>query len=189
MVNPVRINPNGNLMKMTMRIRLIIAALMLLLSTTLSAQSHQPSDIRLQTSDRMAAYREAIGLDMTVPDFETKKIDAKVMGTRLAGILEYLLENYTQGTYEKLLTRMLGEQVEELKQAYFNIKKMKFVSAVKRGNELSIHMKVWPDKNTKDVKQVDLTFHFYDGVSESQTANELFSYMSRYVQAREKLNK
>ena len=187
-VNPVRINPNGNLMKMTMRIRLIIAALMLLLSTTLSAQSHQPSDIRLQTSDRMAAYREAIGLDMTVPDFETKKIDAKVMGTRLAGILEYLLENYTQGTYEKLLTRMLGEQVEELKQAYFNIKKMKFVSAVKKGNELSILMKVWPDKNTRDVKQVDLTIHFIDGVSESQSANELFSYMSRYVQTREKMN-
>ena len=175
-------------MKMTMRIRLIIAALMLLLSTTLSAQSHQPSDIRLQTSDRMAAYREAIGLDMTVPDFETKKIDAKVMGTRLAGILEYLLENYTQGTYEKLLTRMLGEQVEELKQAYFNIKKMKFVSATKKGNELTILMKVWPEQNVRDVKQADLTVHFIDGVSESQSANELFSYMSRYVQTREKMN-
>ena len=179
---------------------------MLLLSATLSAQSHQPSDIihqpsdRLsaqshqtsdispQPSDRMAAYREAIGLDLSVPDFSTKKIDAKVMGTRLAGILEYLLENYTQGTYERLLTRMLGEQVEELKHAYFNIKKMKFVSASKKGNDLTILMKVWPDKNTKDVKQVDLTFHLYDGVSESQSANELFSYMSCYVQAREKLN-
>ena len=84
-VNLVRINPNGNLMKMTMRIRMIITALILLLSATLSAQSHQPSDLRLQPSDRMAAYREAIGLDMTVPDFSTKKIDAKVMGTRLAG--------------------------------------------------------------------------------------------------------
>ena len=62
------------------------------------------------------------------------------------------------------------------------------MSAAKKGNELTVLMKVWPDKNTKDVKQVDLTFHLYDGVSESQTANELFSYMSRYVQAREKLN-
>ena len=60
-------------------------------------------------SAKMAEYRERIGLDMTVPDYETKKIDAKVMGTRLAGILEYLLENYTQSTYESLLTRMLGE--------------------------------------------------------------------------------
>lgn len=78
-------------------------------------------------SAKIAEYREKIGLDMTVPDFETKKIDAKVMGPRLAGILEYLLENYTQGTYSRLIALMIGEQVEELKQAYFNIKKMKFV--------------------------------------------------------------
>ena len=51
----------------------------------------------LTDSARIAEYREKIGLDMTVPDFETKKIDAKVMSTRLAGILEYLLENYKQG--------------------------------------------------------------------------------------------
>lgn len=168
---------------------LIITSLMLLLSATLSAQSHQPSDLRPQTSDRMAAYREAIGLDMTVPDFETKKIDAKVMGTRLAGILEFLLETYTQGTYSRLIAKMIGEQVEELKQAYFNIKIMKFVCAKKEGNELTILMKVWPDKNTSDVKQADLTIHFIDGVSESQSANELFTYMSRYVQAREKPKK
>lgn len=66
---------------------------------------------------------------------------------------------------------------------------MKYVSATKKGNELTILMKVWPGKNTKDVKQVDLTIHFNNGVSESQSANELFSYMSRYVQAREKLSK
>ena len=49
-------------------------------------------------------------------------------------------------------------------------------------------MKVWPGKNTKDVKQGNLTIHFSDGVSESQSTNELFTYMSRYVLAREKLN-
>ena len=172
-------------MKMTMRIRMIIATLMLMMLMGMDAQIR----VGYQTdSAKIAEYRERIGLDMTVPDFETKKIDAKVMGPRLAGILEYLLENYTQGTYDRLLTRMLGEQVEELKQAYFNIKKMKYVSATKVGDELSILMKVWPDKNSKDVKQVDLTIPFNNGVSESQTENELFSYMSRYVQAREKLN-
>ena len=165
---------------------MIITALMLMVSMGMDAQIK----VGYQTdSAKIAEYRERINLDMTVPDFETKKIDAKVMGTRLEGILEYLLENYTQGTYEKLLTRMLGEQVEEMKQAYFNIKKMKFVSATKKGNELTILMKVWPDKNAGDVKQADLTVHFIDGVSESQSANELFSYMSRYVQARENLNK
>ena len=172
-------------MKMTMRIRMIIATLMLMVSMGMDAQIK----IGYQTdSAKIAEYRERIGIDMTVPDFETKKIDAKVMGTRLAGILEYMLENYTQGMYSRLIALMIGEQVEELKQAYFNIKKMKYVSATKKGNELSILMKVWPDKNSKDVKQVDLTIHFNNGVSESQSTNELFSYMSRYVQAREKLN-
>ena len=99
-------------MKMTMRIRMIIATLMLMASTGMDAQIR----VGYQTdSAKIAENRERIGIDMTVPDFNTKKIDAKVMGTRLAGILEYLLENYTQGTYERLLTRMLGEQVEELK--------------------------------------------------------------------------
>ena len=78
--------------------------------------------------------------------------------------------------------------MEELKQVYFHIKKLKFVSVNKKDNEITILMKVWPDKNTKDVKQADLTIHFIDGVSESQSANELFSYMSRYVQAHEKMN-
>lgn len=39
----------------------------------------------------MAEYREKIGIDMTVANFDTKKIDEKVMGTCLAGILNYLL--------------------------------------------------------------------------------------------------
>ena len=140
-------------------------------------------------SAKIAEYREKIGIDMSVSDFETKKIDARMMGPRLAGILEYLLENYTQGTYSRLIAQILGELHEALQNKFFNIKKMKFVSAIKKGSELSILMKVWPDKNARDMKQADLEFRFKDGVSESQSANELFSYMSRYVQARANLNK
>ena len=160
---------------------LIITALMLLLSATLSAQSPQ-------TSDRIAEYREAIGLDMTVPDFSTKKIDAKVMGTRLAGILEYLLENYKQASYERQIALIVSEQHEALHNKYFDIKKMKFISASKKDNEITILMKVWPDKNTANVKQEDLKIHFIDGVSESRTTNELLSTVSRYVQAREQFS-
>lgn len=169
--------------------KILFTLCLLLGATALAAQSHQPSDIRHQTSDRMAAYREAIGLDMSVPDFETKKIDAKVMGTRLAGILEYLLENYKQASYERQIALIVGEQYEALQDTYFYINKIKFVSAAKKGNEITILLKVSPDNNPADVKQADLEFLFKDGVSESRTTNELFSYMSRYVQAREKLNK
>ena len=173
-------------MEMTMRIRMIIATLMLMVSMGMDAQIR----VGYQTdSAKIAEYRERIGIGMTVPDFETKEIDAKVMGTRLAGILEFLLENYTQGTYSRLIALMLGEQHDALQNMFFNIKKMKFVSAAKKSDELTILMKVWPEQNVRDVKQADLIIHFIDGVSESQSANELLSYMSRYVQARENLNK
>ena len=136
-------------------------------------------------SAKIAEYREAIGLDMTVPDFSTKKIDAKVMGTRLAGILEYLIENFHQGIYGRYYAKILSEQHEALHNKYFDIKKMKFLSASKKSNEITILLKVFPDKNTVNVKQVDLKFRLKDGVSESRIINDLFSNMSRYVQTRE----
>ena len=150
---------------------------------SVSAQTSAISD------EARKEIREKIGLDMTVPDFETKKIDAKVMGTRLAGILEYLLENFHQVIYESSFARILSEQHEALQNKFFNIKKMKFISASKKDNEITILMKVWPDKNTANVKRADLKIHFIDGVSESRTTNELFSTLSRYVKAREILNK
>ena len=45
----------------------------------------------------------------------------------------------------------------------------------------------WLNKNPKNIKQTDVSFHFKDGISESQTVNEMFSNMSRYVLAREQL--
>ena len=166
-----------------MRIKLIITALMLMASMVGMAQS-----IPVTTdSIRNAEYREKIGLDMTVPDFETKKIDGKVMGTRLAGILEFLLENYHQGTYEKQITQMVKEQNEALENLFVNIKKLKFISASKRGNEITIVMRVWPEKNEANVKQADFNIQFIDGITESLSSNDMFSSMSRYVQAREQL--
>ena len=166
-----------------MRIKLIITALMLMASMVGMAQS-----IPVTTdSIRNAEYREKIGLDMSVPDFETKKIDAKVMGTRLAGILEFMLENYHQGTYEKQITQMVKEQNEALEKVYFNIKKLKFVSSKKVGDEIIILMQVWPEKNEAKVKQTILTIRFIDGITESRNSNDMFSSMSRYVQARELL--
>ncbi len=136
-------------------------------------------------SERMAEYKRTIGLDTTVPDFDTKKIDAKVMGSRLANLLNYLLENYNQGSYELQIAQILGEQNESLQHLYYKIKKMKFANASKQGDIITVLMNVWPDKNIADVNQADLMFRFVDGVSDDQTTNALFSYMSRYVETQE----
>lgn len=124
---------------------------------------------------------------MSVPDFNTQKIDAKVMGNRLAGILDYLMENYQQGTYNRRLSSIASEQNEALENGFFQIKKMKFLNAIKRGKELTIQMRIELQKNSANIKQADITFHFDDGISESDKVNELFSYVSHYVQAREQL--
>ena len=59
-----------------------------MLSLTTSAQlrtGYQTDSVK------NAEYREKIGIDMTVPDFETKKIDGKVMGTHLASLISQLM--------------------------------------------------------------------------------------------------
>lgn len=156
-----------------------------MLITSLSALA-QSLPIQADSSKR-AELREKIGLDLTISDFETKKIDDKVMGDRLAGILNYLMENYHQSVYDRRLGQIASEQNEALENAYFQLKKMKLVSAVKKDNEITILMRADLQKNAVNVKQIDIVFHFIDGVSESDKVNEMFSYISHYVQARELL--
>lgn len=139
-------------------------------------------------SMRLAKHRTEIGLDLSIPDFDSKTIGTSVMGQRLAGILNYMLENYHQPTYSRKLFQILKEQIEPLEKLEFVLKKLQFVSATKSGNEITLYFTVWPEKNVAKVKQTDLAFHFKNGVSESQTTNELFSMMSHYVQMRERIN-
>ncbi len=127
---------------------------------------------------KRAEIREKIGLDLTAPDFDTKKIDANLMGDRLAGILDYLIENYQQGIYDRKLGSIAGEQNEVFENAYIQIKKLKFVNAVKKGNEITILMRIDLHKNAANVKQTVISFHFVDGISESDRVNELFSYLA-----------
>lgn len=127
---------------------------------------------------RRAEFKEKIGLDMSVPDFNTQKIDAKVMGKRLAGILDFLMENYRQGFYDRKLGLIASEQNEALENVYVQINKLKFLNAVKRGDEITISMRIDLHKNAANVKRADISFHFVDGVSESDKVNEWFAYIS-----------
>ena len=163
--------------------RMVISALIVMLSISCFAQGVPGR----RDSVRLEKYRMEIGLDMSLPDFDIKTIDAKVMGTRLAGILDYLMENYQQVVYDSKICQILREQNEALEQMEFQLKKMRFVRATKRGNEITLLFTVWPTKNVAHVKKADLTCHFTDGVSESRATNELFSTISHYIQASEQL--
>ena len=83
-------------------------------------------------------FRTEIGLDMSVPDLETKMIDADIMGSRLAGILDYMLDNYNQSVYSRKLCQISQEQKEPLEHLEFELKKIQFVSATKSGDEITL---------------------------------------------------
>ena len=155
------------------------------------AQQSQPtrpiSEPQQADDAQRAKYKQEIGLDMSVPDYQTKRIDPKVMGPRLAGILNYILENYQQSVYINRISLILSEQNEALENLYQRTKKMKFVSAEKKADELTVVMRLWLDKNAANVKQTDMILYFKDGVSDSQKVNELLSDASKFVQAREEL--
>lgn len=169
---------------MTMKKQLLITLLLIVGAVNAFSQLRTVGS----DSERIAEYKKAIALDTTVPDFDTKKIDAQVMGSKLANLLNYLLENYNQDTYELQIAQILGEQNESLQHLYYKIKKMKLANASKQGDIITILVNVWPDQNKADVNQADMVFRFVDGVSDDRTTNDLFSYMSRYVDVQEAFN-
>lgn len=82
------------------------------------------------------------------------------MGLRLAGILDYLMDNYNQSVYSRKICQILKEQVEPLEKLEFELKKLQYVKATKSGDELSLLFIALPDKNPARVKQTELLFHF-----------------------------
>ena len=151
-------------------------------ATPLFAQtSSKPS----MDSAQIAEYRAKLALDYTMPDYSVKKIDDSKMGSHLANILRYFEENGTQGFLAPWMSLIISEQNESLKGTYFELKKLKLMKVSKTGNEITILYMVTLDAKGKQPTQAKVTFHFLDGVSESKPVNEMFSYICRYVTARE----
>ena len=140
-------------------------------------------------SVRIAEYREKIGLDYSLPDYTVTSIDEKKIGSHLANILRYYEEVNDQNMYKRKIATILAEQNEAFEYTSPEFIKQKLVKIEKSANEITVVYKLWLDKNPANLKQVDIHYHFKDGVSESNTVNDMFSHMSYYVQAREQLNK
>ena len=163
---------------------------MLLVSMIASAQlwTGYKSD-----SVRIAEYREKIGLDYSMPDYSVTTIDEKKIGSRLANILRYYEEiNHqninNQNLFRRKISKILVEQNEAFEYISPEFIKQKLVKIEKSADDITIVYRLWLDKNPANLKQVDILYHFKDGVSESNTVNELFSHMSHYVQTREQLD-
>ena len=107
----------------------------------------------------------------------------------MANILRYYEEANDQNLFRRKISEILVEQNEAFEYAYPEFNQQKLVKVEKSADEITVVYKLWLDKNPANLKQVDILYHFKDGVSESNPVNEMFTQMSHYAQAREQLNK
>ena len=115
-------------------------------------------------------------------------IDDSKIGSRLASLLRYLEENQKNSFINSWIASVIKEQNESLKDKFFEVEKLKLVSVSKAVNDISIKYKASLSAKIENSESLLLNIHFIDGVSESKNVNDLFSYIGRYVTAREQLN-
>ena len=133
----------------------------------------------IEDEARKDGMRKQIGLDYSMPDFNTSSINGKVIGMHLAEMLDLLVENYKDYTYNPLLARLLNEQEPSLQYAF--IEKLKIQNISKSGNEIGIKIKLNIKPNSLGIKSSVILMKFVDGISESSSANDLFRMLSRYT--------
>ena len=123
--------------------------------------------------------RSKLQLDYSLPDYSTSKISSKLMGPRLAKILETICDTYQQHTNLSALSVIQSSQVEGL--SYGKIKKLKLDKVTKQGNEIMIRFNTTLESNNLNLKKSQIVFQFNEGVSEDMATNDFFSNICRYT--------
>ena len=139
--------------------------------------SAQPS-LRIEDAE-IIELRQELGSDYAMPDFSTSKIDGKVIGERLAKLLQQLQSKYDNCVLNQYISLIQCEQIENLNYATFE--KLNIARISKVGDVITIEAKTKLSNNAAKVKNAKLTFVFDKGVSESISVNGLFKYLGRYI--------
>ena len=155
--------------------KLILITLLLLGATQLSAQPSGQS----QDDNYTIELRQKLNIDYSLPDFSTSKLDGKVIGTRLALMLQRLQANYREAVNNQYLSKLVCEQNEGLN--YVTIENLKIQKISKTGNVITIISNAKLSKNPLGLKNTDIRFVFTEGVSDNRTVNSLFSNLARYI--------
>jgi hypothetical protein len=141
---------------------------------SLSAQTTQQSE-----DARTAELRQKLGIDYSMPDFSTSKIDGKVIGERLAKMLQKLQSKYDDCVLNQNISLIQCEQIENLN--YTTVEKLNITRISKVGDVITIEAKTKLGNNAAKVKNAKLSFVFNKGVSESTSVNDLFKDLGRYI--------
>ena len=153
----------------------------------LSAFTLQAQNNNQEEDAQIVWTRNRIGIDYSIPDFSTKKIDASIIGDHLADMLNLLQSQYKEGAYYRRLISIMREQ-----QDFFltpEIKKFAITEITKKGDVITIQTKYTLSKNEDGIKTLDIPFVFDKGVSESYSVNSLFMALSKDIQELETQDK
>ena len=145
-------------------------------TVSVSAQSTwgSPSDDQYNTE-----VRQNLNLDYSMPDYQTGKIDPKVMGPRLASILQELVAKYKRSDYFSILSMIQADQIDGLD--YCTIEKLRLENVTKSGNTITIRFKTTLAKNPHGLKKSNIILTFIEGVSPNKQVNSLFSSICNYM--------
>ena len=153
---------------------LVLTSLLMLFSQSLSAQTTQHSE-----DARTIELRQELGIDYSMPDFSTSKLDGKVIGERLAKLLQQSQEKYDTSVLNQYISLIQCEQIENLN--YATVEKLNITRISKVGDVITIEAKTKLSNNAAKVKNAKLTFVFDKGVSESTSVNDLFKDLARCI--------
>lgn len=154
--------------------RLFLLPLFLLVVCCVNAQTS------FQVEDQKTnELRQKIGIDYSMQDFSTSKIDGSVIGDRLAKMLNKLQGNYSDYVLNQLISFIQCEQLENVN--YVEIEKFTVTRISKRGDTMTINAITTLSDNSAKIKNAELAFTFNKGVSESSHVNDLFMYLRRSI--------
>lgn len=154
----------------------LITILLLLGATCISAQTSE--DIT-KKDQYISEIRSKLQLDYSLPDYSTNKISPKLMGPRLAKILETICDTYQQYTNLSVLSVIQSRQVEGLN--FCRIKTMTLDKVTKQSNEIMIRFNTTLESNNLNLKKSQIVFQFNEGVSDDVSTNDFFSNICRYI--------
>lgn len=156
--------------------KLLFLSLLMLAVVGMQAQSSSQGE-----DSKVIEMRQKIGIDYTVPDYDVRKPDAKVMGWRLAKMLQKLEKNYQQGTYNRMIASIRSEVLEEPRIRYIAVNKMKIQKIQKVGDVITIRISTSSKNETLGKLNHEFGIKFVKGISDNDTANQLFSDLGRYI--------
>ena len=153
---------------------MIITALMLMVSMGGAAQVKTGL-----TDEYKNEVHKTLALDYSMPDYSTSKINSKVIGKRLADILNKFQEMTQSQTVMGAISVLQSQQIEGM--IYCPVKKVKLNKVQKQGNIITIVYDTILAENAKKLKKSQMVFSFIDGMSDDIATNDLFTSVCRYI--------